>query len=251
MIIKEGNKQKSIEIYPAMKVIFLSIITVFLISFSSYSQDTPLIQVEGQARVSAIPKIVNVRIPVESHALEYQACVSKLTAKYNHLEKALEKAGYDKKSLKNSGLSVNERYTYNGQKRIKDGYTGSMNIQIELEFSNEAMNDIIEILSAPEFDFGFSLSYQLSEKQKDELSSLALQEAVSDARMKAAVMAEAIDKDLGRVILMNYNTGSGSPMPIRYDSMMKAESGAVQDVSLNPTEIEISRSVILHYEISE
>jgi len=126
-----------------------------------------------------------------------------------------------------------------------------MNIQIELEFSDQAMNDIIEILSAPEFDFGFSLSYKLSKEQQEELSNSALKDAVSDARMKASVMAEAIGQDLGRVMLMNYNAHSGSPMPIRYDSMMKAESGAVQDVSLNPTEIEISRSVILHYEIAE
>jgi uncharacterized protein YggE len=247
---QKGSKQKSVEKNLKMKVVFLSIIAIFLISFSSHSQ-APVIKVEGLAQVSAIPEIVNVRIPVESQALEYQACVSKLTSTYNQLEAAIEKAGYDKKSLKNSGLSVNERYTYNSQKREKDGYAGSMNIQIELEFSDQAMNDIIEILSSPEFDFGFSLSYKLSEEQQEELSNAALKNAVTDARMKASVMAEAIGKELGKVILMNYNVNSGSPMPIRYDSMMKAESGAVQDVSLNPTEIEISRSVILHYEIAE
>lgn len=250
MNIKEGSNQKSAANFK-MKVIFLSIITLLLVSFSSHSQDIPHIKVEGQAQISAVPEIMNVRIPVESQALEYQACVSKLTSTYNQLEAAIEKAGYDKKSLKNSGLSVNERYTYNGQKREKDGYAGSMNIQIELEFSDQAMNDIIEILSSPEFDFGFSLSYKLSEEQQEELSNAALKNAVTDARMKASVMAEAIGKELGKVILMNYNANSGSPMPIRYDSMMKAESGAVQDVSLNPTEIEISRSVILHYEIAE
>lgn len=250
MNITEGSNQKSAANFK-MKVIFLSIITILLVSFSSHSQDTPHIKVKGQAQISAVPEIMNVRIPVESQALEYQACVSKLTSTYNKLEAAIKKAGYDKKSLKNSGLSVNERYTYSNQKRTKDGYAGSMNIQIELEFSDQAMNDIIEILSSPEFDFGFSLSYKLSEKQREKLSNAALKEAVSDARTKASVMANAIGKELGKVLSMNYNANSGSPMPIRYDSMMKAESGAVQDVSLNPTEIEISRSVILHYEIAE
>jgi len=233
------------------QILFYSLVLMFLLPNVIFGQETPKIQVEGHAQLSAIPKIVNVRIPVESQALEYQACVSKLTSTYNKLEAAIEKAGYDKKSLKNSGLSVNERYTYNSQKRVKDGYTGSMSIQIELDFTDQAMNDIIEILSAPEFDFGFSLSYNLSKEQQEELSAAALKEAVSDAREKASVMADAIGKDLGRVILMNYNANSSSPMPIRYDSMMKAESGAVQDVSLNPTEIELNRSVVLHYEIAE
>lgn len=234
-----------------MKLLITHLLFLLFYVFMCNAQQTPHIQVEGQAKVSAIPEIVNVRIPIESQALEYEACVSKLTSTYNHLEAAIEKAGYDKKSLKNSGLSVNEKYTYNGQKRTKDGYTGSMNIQIELEFSDQAMNDIIEIFSSPEFDFGFSLSYKLSEEQREKLSNAALKDAVSDARMKASVMAEAIGKELGRVLLMNHYANSGSPMPIRYDSMMKAESGVVQDVSLNPTEIEISRSVILHYEIAE
>lgn len=234
-----------------MKLVTTHLLFLFFYISSCIAQQEPIIQVEGRAQVSAVPEIVNVRIPVESQALEYQECVYKLTATYNKLESAIEKAGYDKKSLKNSGLSVNERYTYSGQKRTKDGYTGSMNIQIELEFSDKAMNDVIDILSSPEFDFGFSLSYKLSKEQQEKLSNTALKDAVSDARMKATVMADAIGKELGRVLLVSYNANSASPMPIRYDSMMKAESGAVQDVSLNPTEIDITRSVILHYAIAE
>jgi len=224
----------------------------FLIFFNtvSYSQNTPTIKVQGQATVSAIPEMMSVRIPVESQALDYQDCVARLTSVYNELESAVVKAGYPKTSLKNSGLSVNERYTYSSQKRVKDGYAGSMNIQLELAFNDESMNDIIKILSAPEFDFGFSLSYKLSKKQRDELSSMALEEAVSDALLKATTMSEAIGKELGEVLLMNYNAQQPTIGPVRYDSMMKAESGAIQDVSLNPNEIEITRSVIVHYAIA-
>ena len=232
-----------------MKFILSSLFILLLCSPTIYSQEVPKIQVQGQATVSAIPEMMNVRIPVEAQALEYQDCVAKLTSVYNKLEKAIVEAGYSKESLKSSGLSVNERYTYNGQKRQKDGYSGSMSIQLEMKHTDRSMNDIIKVLGRPEFNFGFSLSYKLSEKQQKELSTAALKGAVSDARMKAFTMVEAIGKDLGGVLLMNYNTQS-APSPVRYDSMMKAESGSIQDVSLNPNEIEISRSVIIHYSIA-
>ena len=215
------------------------------------AQSIPQIKVEGQGITSALPELLIINIPVSAQAVEYQACVSKLTSTYNRLEQEIEKAGYKKETLKNSGFSINEKYSYNGQTRVKDGYSGNMNIQMELEYTDQSMNDMIEVLAMPEFNFGFSLSYKLTKEQKNELASLALKEAVNDAQRQAETMAAAIGKKLGTVLEMNYNVRQNQGGPIMYEAvMLKADNGAVADVELNPNEISISKNVTIHYSIA-
>ena len=215
------------------------------------AQETPSIKVEGKSSFKAIPEIVQFNIPITAKAESYTDCVDNLMDTYNSLEKALGKAGVDKSSLKSMGFSVNENIVYNGQKRVQEGYKGSMSIGIEMTHEDKSMNKVIEILAREEFSFGFSLNFKLSSSQKAELDSLALSQAVLDAQTKAQTMAGALNMQLGSVETMEFFEGDGYRGPVLYDSMMKAEASSVSDVSLNPREIEISKSVRVAWTLNE
>lgn len=223
---------------------------VLVISFALFSfiispaQVAPTITISGESKIKAVPELMVFQIPLEATNQTYEGCSENLTANYNALEKALTKAKFDSDILKTSGFSVQENYRYESSKRIKDGYRGQMTLRIETEYNDKSLNTMIKTLASDEFNYGYSMSFKLSEKQEQNLTETALSQAVLDAKSKAEVMAAALDLSLGSVNKIDQSSQTFAPSPVRYDAMMKAES-APSDVSLNPKEIEIKKNVVV------
>ncbi len=220
-----------------------------LMTADCYAQ-TGTFRVEGIAMMSEKPELLNIQIPIEAKNASYEACSSALTAKYNELSNALNKAGIDSKSIKASGLSISEHYTYTDRERKKDGYSGRINVTLKMPHTDKALEAFMKTMAQEQFNFGYQLGFALSEAQKASLNDKAIQLAVNDAKTKAKALASELEVRLlgiKEVIYTESHHIEDRLMRNEYSKM----SADMESVELNPNDVEIRKAVTVIWHVSQ
>ncbi len=225
---------------------FILIIALLLHPFLSPAQGYPsVMKVQGQARVFAIPEMLEVNIPVQVKEATYEACSSQLVTTYNDLSTALIKAGINKDEIKSSGLNIQEYYNYYERERKLEGYTGNIQISIKLAHSDEKLQSIMRTLRDERFKFGYNLGFSLSEKQKETLEAEAIKNAIADATMKGTSIVNGLGMKVVSVHEVNYGYTTGNQDILTRENvyMAKADMEQTGDLQLNPQLQEVYRNV--------
>jgi len=213
-----------------------------------------VIKVRGEAIVRAVPEVLNIRIPLQTKAKTYEECTNLLTSTFNDLNAALVKSGIDKKRIYSNQLSISEDYNYQDRERVLIGYVGTITLSLELPHTEKNLNRVMRTLNDERFKFGYQASFSFSEAQKDSLREEAIKLAVSDAKVKAKILAEALSVSLEEIKEVNFEFSDGGNDVIIMRQSMLAESkmsDGGSDIKLNPQEQEISKSVGVIWRISQ
>ena len=236
-----------------MKKLILLSSALFIFAFAKAQTST--IKVKGEATVKAIPALMNINIPLQAKKDKYETTSNDLTTTYNDLHDALVKAGIEADDIKSNSMSINPDYRYVDREQQLIGYVGSIRLSIELEHNQENMNAIVNTLKNDAFNFGYNLSFSLSEEQKKTLLEEALTKAVNDGENKAAILAKALDVRI--VTLQEVNYGYMSDGPDVFQPMMRSneayemKSEGGQELTLNPSEMEIRKEVGLIWKVAK
>ena len=231
-----------------------AVLLVFTVLTMSAQNSESVIKVNGEAVMKAVPEILNVTIPIQEKARTYEACTNQLTSTFNALQAALVKAGIDEKKIFSNGLSITEDYNYQDRTRILIGYIGSITLSMELEHTEKNLNLLMSTLNDERFNFGYNVSFSLSEKQKDSLREAAIKEAVKDAKAKATILAEALEVRLLEIKEVNFEYSDGGNDILVMQKSMRFEasmSDGGSDIKLNPQEQEIRKSVGVIWRIAK
>ncbi len=227
-------------------ITFLFILSAPLLLAQTQSK---IMVVEGKASVKATPERTRVNIPLNARDSEYSDCNDKLISTFNSLKKALVKAGFEENQLKSSSIRIDDDYQYQNSQRVKVGYIGNMSVNLEMTTAADELGDLIDVLSKPEFSFGYSLNFALSEEQKLDLENRAMETAVRDAKHKAQVLANAADVELGYILELRYSDSQVSVGPLMRAEFTKMSDDTAGPISLNPSEINIEKSVVITWGI--
>src|SRR5690554_4794694 len=229
---------------------------LLILSIMTVSAQSPesVIKVRGEAIVRAVPEVLNIRIPLQTKAKTYEECTNLLTSTFNDLNAALVKSGIDKKRIYSNQLSISEDYNYQDRERVLIGYVGTITLSLELPHTEKNLNRVMRTLNDERFKFGYQASFSFSEAQKDSLREEAIKLAVSDAKVKAKILAEALSVSLEEIKEVNFEFSDGGNDVIIMRQSMLAESkmsDGGSDIKLNPQEQEISKSVGVIWRISQ
>ncbi len=231
---------------------YISLFLLFIVLQPAIAQVSPAtIVVEGKASIKATPEKTIVRIPVDARDAEYQSCNDKLISTYRSLKKALVKVGFDEKEIKSNSVRIDDDYQYQNNQRVRVGYVGNMSVSLEMGTSADELGDLIKVLSQPEYSFGYSLSFALSEEQKESLETQAMETAVRDAQSKAEVLANAAEVGLSHIQELRYSDNQISTGPLMRAEFAKMADDAGGAISLNPSEISIEKSVFITWIIGK
>ena len=225
-----------------------------LFALSAFAQKSAnLIKVEGNAQVYAIPELLVVSMSLTAKELNYTTCSDKLVLHYNQLEAAFEKNDGVATKLKSSGLSIRENTSWVQGKSKKDGYIGSMSINLEVPFSNTTLNTVMNTLKKLDFSVPYSLSFKLSEAQKEKLLQETIEKAVNDANTKATHIGTALGVKLGKVKEVNfgYTSSNDNLLQPEYSRMDAVNMKSGKSLNLNPKKIEIKKSVGVVWKIQQ
>jgi len=213
------------------------------------------ITVKGIGAVSVKPDLIVLRLSMETAEYEYDAAMKAAAEKIDFLNKALEAAGFEKKSAKTADFRVRADYD-----RLNDGkgnytsvfmgYKCRHELKIEFDFDTKrlakALSEISKCIAKPEISIDFTV------KDSSAVSGELLKAAVKNAREKAEILCAASGAKLGDLLSIDYNWGelhlySATDYDVEGKCMML---GAADDMDIEPEEIKARDTATFAWEIA-
>ena len=213
------------------------------------------ITVKGISAVSVKPDLIVLRLSMETAEYEYDAAMKAAAEKIDFLNKALEAAGFEKKSAKTADFRVRADYD-----RLNDGkgnyasvfmgYKCRHELKIEFDFDTKrlakALSEISKCIAKPEISIDFTV------KDSSAVSGELLKAAVKNAREKAEILCAASGAKLGELLSIDYNWGelhlySATDYDVEGKCMML---GAADDMDIEPEEIKARDTATFAWEIA-
>lgn len=213
------------------------------------------ITVKGIGAVSVKPDLIVLRLSMETAEYEYDAAMKAAAEKIDFLNKALEAAGFEKKSAKTADFRVRADY-----ERLNDGkgnytsvfmgYKCRQELKIEFDFDTKrlakALSEISKCIAKPEISIDFTV------KDSSAVSGELLKAAVKNAREKAEILCAASGAKLGGLLSIDYNWGelhlySATDYDVEGKCMML---GAADDMDIEPEEIKARDTATFAWEIA-
>jgi len=228
------------------------VLLLITLSFALIAEaQTASLKVRGEASVKTVPELMEVNIPLEVKESSYTGTSDALTATYSNLEKSLTQAGIPEKEIQTFGFNIRENYRYENRERIQDGYVGSMNITVEIPYTEENMASVMNTLKMEEFNFGYNLNFTLSEEQKKALLEQVIKEAIADGKLKARLLSESLEVRLISLDEINFGFSESVPDVFQPKMRMAEASSDAGVLDLNPREMEIRKEVGLVWKVAK
>jgi len=119
-------------------------------------------------------------------------------------------------------------------------------------YSNEQLTKIVDALKTDTLYFSYTISFQLSEKQKNEALKLVIEGAIKDAKNKAQIIANATNIRLVRIKDINYNHTSSysNDLSVAY-CVVEDYEDKTSSFGLTPLPIEIKKSIDIIWVVKE
>lgn len=213
------------------------------------------ITVKGIGAVSVKPDLIVLRLSMETAEYEYDEAMKAAAEKIDFLNKALEAAGFEKKSAKTADFRVRADYD-----RLNDGkgnytsvfmgYKCRHELKIEFDFDTKrlakALSEISKCIAKPEISIDFTV------KDSSAVGGELLKAAVKNAREKAEILCAASGAKLGELLSIDYNWGelhlySATDYDVEDKCMML---GAADDMDIEPEEIKARDTATFAWEIA-
>lgn len=213
------------------------------------------ITVKGIGAVSVKPDLIVLRLSMETAEYEYDAAMKAAAEKIDFLNKALEAAGFEKKSAKTADFRVRADYD-----RLNDGkgnytsvfmgYKCRHKLKIEFDFDTKrlakALSEISKCIAKPEISIDFTV------KDSSAVSGELLKAAAKNAREKAEILCAASGAKLGELLSIDYNWGelhlySATDYDVEDKCMMLS---AADDMDIEPEEIKARDTATFAWEIA-
>ena len=213
------------------------------------------ITVKGIGAVSVKPDLIVLRLSMETAEYEYDAAMKAAAEKIDFLNKALEAAGFEKKSAKTADFRVRVDYD-----RLNDGkgnytsvfmgYKCRHELKIEFDFDTKrlakALSEISKCIAKPEISIDFTV------KDSSAVGGELLKAAVKNAREKAEILCAASGAKLGELLSIDYNRVELHLYSATdYDAEGKCMMlGAADDMDIEPEEIKARDTATFAWEIA-
>ena len=214
-------------------------------------------RVTGRGRISVKPDRIRLMLTLSDVKKDYDKALKEASAKSAELQKAFCGCGFSKEDLKTVNFSVDAEYTgYSDKdgnwKQRFVGYRFNQMLKIEFPLDNDKLGQILYALAKSGVKSEFRIQYTVSNPEacRNEL----LGKAVSDAKEKAAVLAEASGVKLGAIQTIDYSFGTMEiySEPVNFRSMKVAEScceDSAYGMNIVADDIQLDDNVTVSFEI--
>lgn len=236
---------------------FLTFLAVASMAVAGAAQVTPVrdttptlletVSVGGTGRATVVPDRFTFTVGVNTVANNVEDAVNENNRKVTAVIAALKRAGAQDKDIRTSSFSIwpQQDYTQGQLPRIL-GYQVSNNITVTRDKIGEAGKLLQTAISAG-VNTSSGLQFEVSDPSKGR--EQGLRAAYEDARAKAALLAQAAGRTLGRAVIISEGAQQQPPMPYPVRAMaMKAEA-QVSDVPIESGTQENTYSVSVVFEL--
>ena len=224
-------------------------------------QPANTITVSGSGEVFAVPDIAEFTFSVVSLKPTVTAAQEDATTKMNAVSAYLKEAGVNEKDIRTTGYNIYPQYDYEsitcpvgsycpGGRQVLRGYEVRQTTTVKVRDTAKA-GDLLAGVGTKGATEVSSLNFTFDDI--DVVQDEARNEAISDAKEKADVLARQLGVGLVRVVSFNESTG-GYPVPYYSRDMVYGMGGAETAVAekapdISTGENKVTSNVTVTYEI--
>ncbi|WP_134682005.1 SIMPL domain-containing protein [Paracoccus ravus] len=201
--------------------------------------------VSGEGRASAQPDLAQITLGVSTEAATAAEAMTGNSTSQQAVMDALKAAGIEDRDIQTSGLNLSPRMQYeNGQPPKLTGYVAQNTVNVRVR-DIAALGGVLDKLVATGANEISGISF--AREDMAEAQDKARSEAVTDARRRAEVMAEAAGMKLGRLRSLSDSPAQEPPRPMM---AMRAEAKAADGaVPIAAGELEVSAQVTAVFDL--
>ena len=148
------------------------------------------ITVSGTASITVTPTIAYVNIGVATFNKDAVIAQSDNAVKMDQVYKALESLGISKDKIKTVSYNISPRYDYGNNISTLAGYDVTNGIQVTVTDLTK-VSQVLDLTVKQGINQANSISFGITDQEKDEIYLQALAEAVANAKGKANALATA------------------------------------------------------------
>ena len=205
------------------------------------------LDVVATGEVNRVPDLAIISAGVVTRASTATAALAQNADRMQRVVAALRRAGVAERDIQTSSINLNPDYRYvENQPPVLTGYQASN--QVSVRFRDIAQSGrILDALVAEGANqiSGPTLTIDKPETALDE----ARRDAISRARARAQLYANAVGKRVGRILLIS-EAGGGFPVPPPMPMMMRrGEAAQAADTSIIPGEQTLSVTLTVSFEL--
>lgn len=225
--------------------VFILFLGVQMNQTLSTAATTNTVTFSGQGKVLAKPDVAIVELSIVTEALTSKAAQDDNSKKSKAVVDFLKRQNIEESDIKTTGYNIYPQYRYpnNGKPEIS-GYQVSQTLQVKVRDLQKTDDVLAGIVSAGANQVN---QLQLTIDDPDKLREQAREEAIKEAREKAAKLKEQLGIELGRVV--NFSEDSaGAPIPMMYKDVamgrgMGGGGSAIPEVPVGENEIVVNVSL--------
>lgn len=215
------------------------------------------ITVKGVGKVSAKPDYVVLSMTLEVLDKDYNKAMDTAAEHIRLLTGALEKAGFEKNSIKTTDFQVRTDYTHendsNGRwKNIFNGYAVCHKLKLEFDFDMERLSKALCAASGCEARPQLSITFTV--KDPTAIREELLRSASASAKQKAEILCDASGVKLGTLQSIDYNWSkfdlhSTTRLRMADEQEHNAVPMMAKAIDITPDDIDISDTAVFVWEI--
>ena len=214
------------------------------------------IRVTGKGQLRLRPDTTRITMTLEGLYKEYGETLRRSSGDTEELQRVVSGFGFERSDLKTLQFSVDTEYeSYrdknNDWKQRFAGYRFRHTLKLEFPSDNERLGKLLYALANCAVKPEFRLSYTVSDPEAAKIMLLA--KAVSDAKEKAAVLAQSGGVKLLDIQSIDYSWGEIDfevrPMERVMMDAAPAMAKGSYDLDIEPDDIDVSDTVTVVWEI--
>lgn len=224
-----------------MHIKHLLALALVVFPLASQAETLRSLSVSGASELTVAPDLATLRLGVENRSDTAEAALAETTQKVEALLARLAANGIAPDQIQTSQLTLNPVYAYDnaGSEPPRPSSYSASNIVTLTTTDLEGLGALISLASEAGANRIEGLSFDL--ENKIDVLNEARRAAVSDARARAKLYAEAADVQLGPLLTLSEN-GTGYQMPPVYLQAMEMR-GLAKDVPISGGTITVSATI--------
>ncbi|MBI4122222.1 MAG: SIMPL domain-containing protein [Parcubacteria group bacterium] len=233
-------------------IVYLSVATFNKLKESRYigrpTTERDTISIQGEGKVTAVPDIGQITVGIVTRNKDVNKAQETNITQFNKLVEALKKEGIDKKDLTTSNYSVYPQYDYTSGQQTLIGYEVRQSLSIKIRNIDKS-GAVITVAGQNGVNEVSGLTFTIDDPQA--LQDEAREEALVNAREKAARLSRILGVRLGKIVSFSESAGGvNDPRPYYLEKAMdSAQNGSVPAPSFEQGSQEIIVNANIEFEI--
>ena len=169
------------------------------------------IAVIGKASDSYVPDMVTFNFSIDVTEKKQKDAIQKLNEQAEKTIRIISRLGYDSKDIKLSDYTLGDDINYFGEKPKNNGYKASINLEIDIDYSEKNFNTFVDSIAANKIlNLSFTYRSSFSKTLKDKIKKELISKASDDAQYIAQILAKSRNLTLGDIFSIEYTDNNFS-----------------------------------------